>query len=289
MKVNDKFYTSFSWIMVALILAITFIVDPILKLNTPMLVFLCAIPFVAVHAFRRYGTKGAIFFFVATYVLSSIWENMSILTGFPFGNYHYTGSPKLFEVPIIIGPAYISLGYVCMQVANSILQEADTRAKKLSTMIVLSVLSAITMTVYDLATDLQASTLQGSWIWEEGGAFFGVPVSNFLGWWFCTLSFYIPFGLYLHKNPTLVKKEAKTNLLQFIIVYICLGMTVVVANVFGLDMTGQATDKAGTAWNLADLGGSAMLWAVFGMFTLAFLAIVNLYRIGLPGNNSEEK
>lgn len=279
---KDKFYQPFSWVMVAIILIITFIYDAINNIDSPMYVFFAALPLVIVHSVRRYGWKGATFFFIVTYILSNFWENLSIYTGFPFGNYHYTGDPKLIEVPVFIGIAYISLGYTCMQVANSIFGEIDTRLNKVSSALVFSIMAAICMTVYDLATDPQASTLISAWVWEDGGAFFGVPVKNFMGWWFCTFSFYLPFALFLKKNPTLVQKEKKTSMLQFIIIYICMGMTVVVANVCKMNVVGEIADKTGTVWQKADLAGSTLLWAIFGMFTLAFLAIVNLYRIGLP-------
>src|SRR5262245_5726171 len=47
-------------------------------------------------------------FFVITFIVSNFYENLSILTGFPFGHYHYTETlgPKLFLVPLLIAPAY---------------------------------------------------------------------------------------------------------------------------------------------------------------------------------------
>nr|WP_293296846.1 carotenoid biosynthesis protein [Allomuricauda sp.] len=279
---RDKFYKPFSWVMVTLILGITFIYDPIKNINNPMFVFFAALPLVCAHSIRRYGLKATAFLFIITYVISNFWENLSIYTGFPFGNYHYTGGPKLVQVPVFIGIAYISLGYTCLQVANAIFGEIDTRLNKISSVFIFSVMAAICMTVYDLSTDPQASTLAGSWVWKDGGEFFGVPVKNFIGWWFCTVTFYFPFAYFLKKNPTLVRKESKTYLFQFIIIYVCMGMTVVVANICKMDMVGEVVDKAGTLWQKADLAGSTLLWAIFGMFTLAFLAFVNLYRIGLP-------
>src|SRR3979490_112184 len=44
----------------------------------------------------------------------NVMENIGVLTGFPFGHYHYTDvlGPKLFLVPLLIGPAYFATGYL---------------------------------------------------------------------------------------------------------------------------------------------------------------------------------
>jgi putative membrane protein len=39
------------------------------------------------------------------------------------------------------------------------------------------------MVAWDLSMDPVWSTVMHSWIWLQGGAYFGVPVSNFLGWY----------------------------------------------------------------------------------------------------------
>src|SRR5262249_19663788 len=53
------------------------------------------------HGLRRYSLKQFLIFFVIAFIVSNFYENLSILTGFPFGHYHYTEAlgPKLFLVP----------------------------------------------------------------------------------------------------------------------------------------------------------------------------------------------
>lgn len=280
---KKDWFVPFSWCMVALSFVLSLVVNPILGNPGPSLIFMFALPLVLVHGIRRYGWKGMGFFVVATYVISTFWEALSIHTGFPFGHYHYTMYPQILGVGFMIGPAYISLGYISWQVANAIFQEADTRISRASSAVIVSALSAVVMTVYDLATDATASTIGHAWIWERGGAFFGVPVSNFLGWWFCTFSFYVVFALFLNRNAALVKKEtSKIPILQFILIYANLGMTVVITALLRIAGTGEVRDAIDAIWKIDDMIGSQLLWAVFGMFALVFLAAVNLYRIGLP-------
>src|SRR5262249_19046491 len=42
------------------------------------------------HGLRRYSVKQFLIFFVIAFIVSNFYENLSILTGFPFGHYHYT-------------------------------------------------------------------------------------------------------------------------------------------------------------------------------------------------------
>jgi hypothetical protein len=74
--------------------------------------FLIAIA--TLHGLRRYSLKEFFIFFVIAFIVSNFYENLSILTGFPFGHYHYTDAlgPKLFLVPLLIAPAYFGCGYL---------------------------------------------------------------------------------------------------------------------------------------------------------------------------------
>src|SRR6478752_6432934 len=70
--------------------------------------------FTFVHGAMRYGGKGIAAFAIICLVVSNLLENIGVATGFPFGPYHYTDvlGPKLFLVPILIGPAYFGTGYL---------------------------------------------------------------------------------------------------------------------------------------------------------------------------------
>ena len=69
--------------------------------------------FAFVHGSLRYGLKGIAAFAVICLVVSNAIENLGVATGFPFGPYHYTDAlgPKLGYVPLMIGPAYLGVGY----------------------------------------------------------------------------------------------------------------------------------------------------------------------------------
>jgi uncharacterized membrane protein len=62
--------------------------------------------FALLHRASTYGWRGILFFLVVCLEVSNAFENLCILTGFPFGWYHYSNAMgrTLFLVPLLIGP-----------------------------------------------------------------------------------------------------------------------------------------------------------------------------------------
>jgi len=88
------------WIL-AVLYAAALVANIAFGLSIPIaLVLLIAVLFALIHGSARYGWSGIAVFIAICLVVSNILENTSILTGFPFGHYHYTDSlgPKLFLV-----------------------------------------------------------------------------------------------------------------------------------------------------------------------------------------------
>jgi len=46
------------------------------------------------------------------------------------------------------------------------------------------------MVAWDLGMDPTSSTIRHLWIWEQGGGYFGVPLTNYLGWFFTVYVFF---------------------------------------------------------------------------------------------------
>jgi hypothetical protein len=98
------------------------------------------------------------------------------------GHYHYTDvlGPKLFLVPVLIGPAYFATGYLAWVVGNVLVGELR-RGSSLFTTKAVPFIAAFVMVRWDLTLDPRVATIQQQWIWEHGG-YFGVPLMNFVGW-----------------------------------------------------------------------------------------------------------
>ncbi|MEZ4657404.1 MAG: carotenoid biosynthesis protein [Caldilineaceae bacterium] len=74
--------------------------------------------------------------------------------------------------------------YVSWHLANIVLDKFDQVTDKLQTWAV-PVLAGLIMVMWDMSMDPARSTLGESWIWRDGGGYFGVPFANFMGWFLC--------------------------------------------------------------------------------------------------------
>src|SRR6202790_2941736 len=117
------------WALVVLYVVMTLLGTltsiPALLVSGPLV----GVVFALIHGARRYRWSGILTFLVVSLVVSNILENTSILTGFPFGHYHYTSDlgPKLFLVPLVIGPAYFGTGYLAWVLSTVLV--GDVRPK----------------------------------------------------------------------------------------------------------------------------------------------------------------
>ena len=123
----------------------------------PFLLF----PFALIHGAKRYGWKGIVVFTVITLIVSGIMENLSILTGFPFGHYYCTDGlgPKVFLVPLLIAPSYVSFGYLAWVLSTVVVGEVRRRSP-LFTAVAVSLVASFMMVAWDLSLDPIASTIR---------------------------------------------------------------------------------------------------------------------------------
>lgn len=110
-------------------------------------------------------------------------EATGVRYGFVFGAYAYTAElgPQLFGVPLAMACAWMAL----VAYADQMLPDGLPVAAR-------AVLAALWMTAIDLVIDPLAAGELGYWRWAERGAYYGIPASNFAGWF--TVSLLI-FGL----------------------------------------------------------------------------------------------
>src|SRR5690606_16769293 len=232
--------------------------------------------FLFVHGLLSYRLRDLLVFAVITLVVSNGFENLSVLTGFPFGHYHYSDTlgPKLFLVPVLIGPAYLATAYLAWTIARVILGATHSRLSGHLTFTV-PLVAAFMMVSWDLAFDPIFSTINHAWIWRDGGSYFGVPFSNFLGWLLTTFVFLQLFALYLKRSPNAHEEPSRTQNLQAVLFY---GVIAVGYILNGLiqDTGGTVTDPAGMVWRLQDIYAVTGLVAIFTMGTFTLLGLVKV-------------
>jgi len=149
---------------------------------------LSAAAFALVDGTRRYGLRGMLVFCGICVVVGNTIENLSVVTGFPFGHYYFADlmGPKLFHVPVLLGLAYIGMAYVSWRLGCLIVGSAWREA-----MVATPLAASCVMVAWDLAQDPVWSTALHGWVWRDGGPWFGVPVSNYLGWYGTVFTIYL--------------------------------------------------------------------------------------------------
>jgi putative membrane protein len=156
--------------------------------------------FVLIHGSRRYGWDNLFVFFASTFLISWSSEAASMAIGFPFGNYHYTDllGPKIGPVPMAIMPAYFVAGYLAWTMSTVFLRNLGTGMQRRNLFLVPLVASFV-MVMWDFCLDPIRSTIDGAWIWENGGVYLGVPISNYLGWYLTVFLIFQVFAWYLYR------------------------------------------------------------------------------------------
>jgi lycopene beta-cyclase len=111
-------------------------------------------------------------------VLSYLAELLGSSTGFPFGKYSYTEllQPQIAGVPLLIPLAWLMMLPPAWAIAKIIFPLSDFPFS-----ILFSLLSALAFTAWDLFLDPQMVGW-GFWVWDKPGLYFGIPLSNYLGW-----------------------------------------------------------------------------------------------------------
>lgn len=138
------------------------------------------------HAAARYGWRRALLFWVLTTAITLLLEALGVSTGWVYGPYHYTerlGPRFLGLVPYIIPAAWFMALYPATVVAERAL---PLRRPMRTPRWALPLLAGMTMTAWDLVMDPMMVAHQ-HWVWEVPGAYFGVPIHNFVGWWVTTV------------------------------------------------------------------------------------------------------
>ncbi len=275
-----------SWTLVAIFTVVTLVwrllPDALPPLVAIALITLLPLVFFLVHGSGNYSFRDVLVFAAVALVVSNIFENMSILTGFPFGHYYYTDGlgPKLFLVPILIGPAYLGTGYLSWTLARLILGAREQRLPGYFIFTV-PVLASFIMVSWDLSFDPIASTINHNWIWQQGGNYFGVPFSNFMGWFLTVFVFFQLFALYLRGRQNAYAQApamSRGYWLQAVVFY---GVTALSTPLSMLTQTTNATiaDTAGVLWRTQDIYVVSGLVSIFTMILFTVLSLMKIAEL----------
>jgi putative membrane protein len=110
--------------------------------------------------------------------LAYLAELLGSSTGIPFGKYHYTEvlQPQIAGVPLLIPLAWLMMLPPAWAIAQIIAPRSNSRFPICHVLV-----SSLAFTAWDLFLDPQMVGW-GFWVWEIPGQYFGIPLSNYLGW-----------------------------------------------------------------------------------------------------------
>jgi len=132
------------------------------------------------------GVRRTLLFAGWVWPLAWAAEASSTRTGIPFGLYHYTGTTRGQELYIADVPLMDSLSFTFLTYSAFCLARA-TLARTAPSRALTPLLAGILMMALDVVIDPLA-VLGDRWFlgrifyYPSGGAYFGVPLSNFVGW-----------------------------------------------------------------------------------------------------------
>ena len=140
------------------------------------------------NAARRWGTRRAGVAAAVTAVATGVVERVGTRTGLPFGRYAYTDAlrPQIAHVPVIVPMAWFGMGLPSREAATAALGPFGGHAAARIT------LGSFAMTAWDLFLDPQMVG-EGYWAWVRRGAYRGIPLSNFAGWFLTGLAIMAAF------------------------------------------------------------------------------------------------
>ncbi|QEE30341.1 carotenoid biosynthesis protein [Terriglobus albidus] len=238
--------------------------------------------FAVVHGARVYRSRGVLVFTCLSLGVGALFESVSLRTGFPFGHYRFTGlmGPKIFDLPILLALAYVGMGYLSWVVSVA-LAGGENRSLSGGRIVWTPMIASFVMTTWDLSMEAIWADVDHGWVWRDGGSYYGVPTSNFLGWLLTTYVFYQLFAFYLRNQKTLPAR--RNHYLPAILFYAlsALGNLLVIApsslgNVF--------VDATGKQWMISSILHTSRLVSIFLMAPLSLVACVSLYISGRPRN-----
>lgn len=144
---------------------------------------------------KKTNAKKAILAILVLSVFSMVIETIGVLTGFPYGFFSYTDN---LGAKIGVIPWTLSFGWVPLVIASWALVKTFVKKQKF-VFIKQIILGAVILAVFDLVLD-PGSVALNFWEWTPPGIYYGIPLSNYLGWLFSGIIGMIIINLIMNKE-----------------------------------------------------------------------------------------
>lgn len=230
--------------------------------------------FAVIHGARIYRSRGILVFIGLCLGAATFFESVSLRTGFPFGHDWFTDlmGPKIAGLPVLLALAWVGMGYVSWVVSLALLGDRNEPLSGRSIVLVPLVASFV-MTSWDLSMEAVWADVDRGWIWRDGGSYYGVPTSNFLGWFLTAYVFYQLFAFYLRERQTVPASASHRLLAILLYALTALGNLLMIAPASVGDVFVDATGKR---WMISHVLRTSHLISVGLMLPLSLIASYRL-------------
>lgn len=171
------------------------------------------------YALESYGSRAYLLFAVAfSFGVGIEWLGKT--TGIPFGDYRYTApGPNIFGVPLLVPFGWWAFTLIALSLP---------KRNKLF-------LAPLALVAWDLGLD-PLMVNKEFWTFASGGVYFGVPFSNFVGWY---VSGFVLVWILMRLEPKLRADTPRTLHLVFAVQTFLMGFGLTVF--FGMPVAGLVT------------------------------------------------
>ena len=163
------------------------------------------------HSVTFFGIYNSILFFFSSFVISLFLEIIGTNKGFVFDKFSYDSNlcpgPMIGNVPLLIAVSWtglIYMGLVCTMMSFN---------GEIVTSISLThiIIASIFVTILDLVLDPIAVD-EGRWKWDEPGRYYGIPLKNFIGWFFNSFVILTVYSFFINSHTTI---ESYSRYIEF--------------------------------------------------------------------------
>lgn len=203
--------------------------------------------------------RGLLFILIAC-VTGFVFEFVGLKYGVIFGgNYVYSlEGIKVFTVPLNVILYWGVFIYISYCITNSFLywlnKQKPSKNKKISFLLPLLIFfDSLFVVTIDLFMD-PLRVKEGSWVWLNGGPYFGIPIGNFVGWALVTVIATGLFRIYEYFKPVVIDKKLKSvfiiPVLGYGMIYLNLLSSAIKINLMSLVLIGSLTMLPLVVFNL---------------------------------------
>lgn len=243
----------------------------------PMLINIIYTIFVAVMFF---GTKDMLVFYTISFLITMIVENISVIFGIPFGFFvHYQVGPRIGNVPLTVGLGYFFYAMLGWTFADLIVGKLPQKSRWYA-ILGRPLIGMIVASAVDAIYDPVGSQILGMYAYPYGGGYFGVPLSNSIGWFINVFLILFLFELFAaFKKGGIQNRGVGTTSTWHLQTSILLALQVISPLVSFFVMPDVAvTDGAGKVWSSAAIYETMSLVSLHTMLMFGIVGVLTYLR-----------